>query len=225
MKKSMLNVLGLAGVVSFVSYAVAVIFSPLAYPGYDWLSQAVSDLSAASSPSLALWNSLTAFYNVCETLCVTVVCLGIRGKKNKLLRVGVYIFAVMEWVSAVGYRAFPLSESGYAGAFQDVMHMIVTAVVVLLSIASLTIIVIAWAKDKSCRSYGICALIALLMMLVGALGMKIVPAAYFGVVERFSVFAATGFNAALGLHLFFDDQAERSGKKENDINQKECIKR
>ena len=80
MKKSMLNILGLAGVVSFVSYAVAVIFSPLAYPGYDWLSQAVSDLSAASSPSLALWNSLTAFYNVCETLCVTVVCLGIRSK-------------------------------------------------------------------------------------------------------------------------------------------------
>ena len=40
------------------------------------------------------------------------------------------------------------------------------------------------------------------MMLVGALGMKIVPAEYFGVVERFSVFAATGFNAALGLHLF-----------------------
>lgn len=214
----MLNILGLAGVVSFVSYAVAVIFSPLAYPGYDWLSQAVSDLSAASSPSLALWNSLTAFYNVCETLCVTVVCLGIRSKKNKLLRVGVYIFAVMEWVSAVGYRAFPLSESGNAGAFQDIMHMVITAVVVLLSIASLTIIVIAGTKDKSCRSYGICALVALLMMLTGALGMKIVPAAYFGIVERFSVFAATGFNAVLGLHLFFDAPKEENlqGVKQNE---------
>ena len=214
----MLNILGLAGVVSFVSYAVAVIFSPLAYPGYDWLSQAVSDLSAASSPSLALWNSLTAFYNVCETLCVTVVCLGIRSKKNKILRVGVYIFAVMEWVSAVGYRAFPLSESGYAGAFQDIMHMVITAVVVLLSIASLTIIVIAGTKDKSCRSYGICALVALLMMLTGALGMKIVPAAYFGIVERFSVFAATGFNAVLGLNLFFDAPKEENlqGVKQNE---------
>ena len=40
------------------------------------------------------------------------------------------------------------------------------------------------------------------MMLVGAVGMKLVPPQYFGVVERFSVFAATGFNAALGLHLF-----------------------
>lgn len=56
------------GVISFLSYAAAVIFSPLAYPGYNRLAQAVSDLSAANAPSLALWNRLTAFYNVCETL-------------------------------------------------------------------------------------------------------------------------------------------------------------
>ena len=202
MKKTLIQKLGLLGVVSFLSYTAAVIFAPLAYPGYDWLSQAVSDLSAANAPSLALWNQLTAFYNVCEVVCVTVVCIGISGQKTKLLRTGVYLFAVMEWISAIGYRMFPLSNSGYAGAFQDVMHMAVTVAVVLLSIASLTIIIIAGAKNKNCRSYGICAAIALVMMLVGALGMKIVPPNYFGVVERFSVFAATGFNAALGIHLF-----------------------
>ena len=135
-------------------------------------------------------------------VCVTVVCIGIQGQKTKWLRIGIYLFAVMEWISAVGYRTFPLSDSGYAGAFQDVMHMAVTVAVVLLSIASLTIIIIAGAKNKNCRSYCICAAVALVMMLVGALGMKIVPPQYFGVVERFSVFAATGFNAALGIHLF-----------------------
>ena len=113
-----------------------------------------------------------------------------------------YLFAIMEWVSAIGYRMFPLSDSGYAGAFQDVMHMVVNALVVLLSIVSLSVIVSAGLKDKSCRFYGVCAAIALGMMIIGAMGMKIVPAQYFGVVERFSVFAATGFNAALGIHLF-----------------------
>lgn len=91
MKKPLIQKLGLLGIVSLLSYTAAVVFSPLAYPGYDWMAQAVSDLSAA---------------------------------------------------------------------------------------------------------------VALGMMLVGALGMKIIPAEYFGVVERFSVFAATGFNAALGIHLF-----------------------
>lgn len=206
MKKPLIQKLGLLGVVSFLSYAAAVIFAPLAYPGYDWMAQAVSDLSAANAPSLALWNRLTALYNVCEVACVTVVCIGIQGKRTKLLRVGVYIFVVMEWVSAVGFRAFPLTDSGFAGTFQDTMHIAVTGVVVLLSIVSLVIIIIAGAKDRSCRSYGVCAGIALAMMLVGAVGMKLVPAEYFGVVERFSVFAATGFNAALGIHLFAGDR-------------------
>ena len=127
----------------------------------------------------------------------------IQGQKTRRLRAGVYLFAIMEWVSAIGYRMFPLSDSGYAGAFQDVMHMVVTALVVLLSIVSLSVIVSAGLKDRSCRFYGVCAAIALGMMIIGAMGMKIVPAQYFGVVERFSVFAATGFNAALGIHLFF----------------------
>ena len=202
MKKSLLQRLGLLGVVSFLSYTAAVVFAPLAYPGYNWMAQAVSDLSAVNAPSLALWNQLSALYNVCEVVCVTVVCIGIQGQKTKLLRSGIYLFAAMEWISAVGYRMFPLSDSGYAGAFQDVMHMAVTALVVLLSIVSLVIIIVAGAKSKSCRSYGVYAAVALAMMLVGAVGMKLFPAAYFGVVERFSVFAATGFNAALGIHLF-----------------------
>ena len=205
MKKSLIQKLGLLGILSFLSYATAVVFAPLAYPGYNWMAQAVSDLSAANAPSLALWNQLSALYNACEVVCVTVVCIGMQGQKTKLLRTGIYLFAVMEWISAVGYRMFPLSDSGYAGAFQDVMHMVVTALVVLLSIVSLTVIIIAGAKSKGSRSYGICAAVALAMMLVGALGMKIVPADYFGVVERFSVFAATGFNAALGIHLFCMD--------------------
>lgn len=206
MKKLLVQKLGLLGIVSFLSYTAAVVFAPLAYPGYNWMAQTVSDLSAANAPSLALWNQLSALYNACEVVCATVVCIGIQGQKTKLLRSGIYLFAVMEWISAVGYRMFPLSSSGYAGAFRDVMHMVVTALVVLLSIVSLTVIIVAGVQNRGCRSYAVCAAVALAMMLVGAMGMKIVPAEYFGVVERFSVFAATGFNAALGIHLFCQKQ-------------------
>lgn len=113
-EKTFIQVLGLTGIESLLSYTAAVAFSPLAYPGYDRLSQAVSDLSAANAPSLGLWNRLSALYNVCEVLCAVIV-----------------------------------------------------------------------------------------------------PAAYFGVVERFIVFAATGFNAALGLHLFFEKPERAKEIKEN----------
>lgn len=38
--------------------------------------------------------------------------------------------------------------------------------------------------------------------LVGAFGMNIVPKDFFGIVERFSVFVAVGYNAVLGIELF-----------------------
>ena len=39
MKKTLIQKLGLLGVISFLSYAAAVVFAPLAYPGYDWMAR------------------------------------------------------------------------------------------------------------------------------------------------------------------------------------------
>ena len=201
-KKNFMNYCGLLGIVALLSYTVAVVFSPLAYPGYNWMAQAVSDLSATNAPSLRLWNQLSSLYNICTLICAMMVCAGIQGKGSRLLRTGIYLFTAMEWISAVGFSVFPLSDSGYAGTFQDKMHILSTILVVLLSIVSLVTLIIAGVKRKEYRSFGVFAGIALGMMLVGALGMNIVPKEYFGVVERFSVFAAVGYNAVLGVELF-----------------------
>ena len=197
-----MNYCGLLGIVALLSYTVAVVFSPLDYPGYNWMAQAVSDLSAANAPSLRLWNQLSSLYNISILICAMMVCAGIQGKGSRLLRSGIYLFTAMEWISAAGFSMFPLSDSGYAGTFQDKMHILSTILVVLLSIVSLVILIIAGVKRKEYRSFGVFAGIALGMMLVGALGMNIVPEEYFGVVERFSVFAAVGYNAVLGIELF-----------------------
>ena len=201
-KKNFLNYCGLLEIVALLSYTVAVVFSPLDYPGYNWMAQAVSDLSAANAPSLRLWNQLSSLYNISILICAMMVCAGIQGKGSRLLRSGIYLFTAMEWISAAGFSMFPLSDSGYAGTFQDKMHILSTILVVLLSIVSFVILIIAGVKRKEYRSFGVFAGIALGMMLVGALGMNIVPEEYFGVVERFSVFAAVGYNAVLGIELF-----------------------
>lgn len=202
MKKTLINYMGLLGVVSLLSYTAAVVFSPLAYQGYDWMSQAVSDLSAANAPSLALWNRLSCLYGICGIISIMMVCVAIQGCLTKTLRVGIYLFAAMNWISAVGYTMFPLSDSGYAGTFQDVMHMVVTALVVILSIASLLVIIVGGFRVKQFRSFGIWAAIAFVLMMAGAILSGIVPNRYFGIFERFSVFAATGFNAVLGVYLW-----------------------
>ena len=145
-----------------------------------------------------------------------------RGTSIKTIRIGIYLFTVMNWISNVGYAMFPLSDSGNAGAFQDIMHIyVVTVLVVLFSIISLVVIMIGGYRDKNYRSIAIWATIALLFMFAGAIGTNIVPRDFFGIPERFSVFAATGFNAVLGIYLFrgFEGSSERCIMQFTDIRQ------
>ena len=203
-KKALINKIGLIGILSFLSYTAAVIFAPLAYPGYNWMSQAVSDLSAVNSPSAMLWKQIAAVYNTCSIVCITAVCIFIEGKLTKTLRTGIYLFAAMNWISNIGYTMFPLSDSGNAGTFQDIMHIyVITALVVLLSVASLITITVGGLRAGGIyRPLGICAAIAFLMMMCGPIGMAALPHDYFGIAERFSTFSAVGFTAVLGIYLY-----------------------
>lgn len=205
MNRKLINWLGLTGIVAFISYTLAVVISPLAFPGYNWMEQAVSDLSAESAPSRMLWNQIAALYGVCSVVCATCVSIYISERKtgSKLFRVGMHLFTIMNWISNVGYTMFPLADSGKEiTSFQEIMHMAVTAAVVLLSIVSLVCLIVAGFKKGGLRGIGLWAAVALVMMMVGAVGKGAVPPQYFGIVERFSVFAAVGFNAVRGAYLF-----------------------
>ena len=205
MNRKLINWLGLTGIAALVSYTLAVVISPSAFPGYNWMEQAVSDLSAESAPSRMLWNQIAALYNVCSVVCATCVSLYVSEKKisTKLFRTGIHLFTIMNWISNVGYTMFPLGDSGKEiASFQEIMHIAVTAAVVLLSIVSLACLIVAGFRKDGIRGIGIWAAAALLMMMVGAIGQKAVPPQYFGIVERFSVFAAVGFSAVCGIYLF-----------------------
>ncbi len=205
MNRKLINWLGLLGILAFVSYAAAMIFSPLAYPGYNWMEQAASDLSADAAPSRHLWVQLSALYESCGIVCATCTAIFVSEKKisTKLFRFGIYLFVIMNWISRVGYQMFALSDAGkdIAGV-QEVMHMVVTACVVLLSIVSLVLLISAGCRDKEVRGVGIWAAAALAMMFMGPVGMAAFPAKYFGIFERFSTFAAVGYNMVLGIYLF-----------------------
>ena len=213
MDRKLINWAGLTGVISLISYTAAVIFAPLAFPGYDWISQAVSDLSAETAPSGMLWNQLSAAYSVCSPVCMICVAIFVSDNKigTRLFRLGIYLFAIMNWISAIGYKMFPLTDSGKdITTFQEKMHIAVTILVVLLSIVSLTILIVAGFKKSGMKGIGIWAAVALLMMFTGAIGKSVVSPDYFGIVERFSVFAAVGFNAVLGVYLFKGFKAKES---------------
>lgn len=219
-KHSLLQWFCLTGILGLVFYILHMVIGTMYYPGYDWMRQAVSDLTAANAPSKEIAGSLSEVYGLFNIVSCTLVCVFIQSRGNKPLRIGIDLFTAMNWVSSVGYTLFSLSDSGYAGKFQDIMHVyVITILVVVLSIVSLILIAVGGFSDhRRYLSLGVCALIALALMMAGAVGTGIVPKAYFGVVERFSTLSATAFSAVLGLYGFaFFDRIERDGRKNSDI--------
>lgn len=195
-----LSRLGLFGVISLISYAAMVVFSPLVYPGYDWLSMAVSDLSAVGAPSADLANRLNALFAPCGIVSIMAVCVSMEHVREKLLRLGIYIFCAMEWVCNVGYEMFPWVSGADGANPQNIMHLIVTVLVVVFSLTSLVLIAVSARKGKH-KELSVWAVLCLTMMLLGAVGTGVMPKAVFGLFERFSTFSAVIFNAILGIYL------------------------
>ena len=199
-----LRMLGILGIISLLSYTAMVVFSPLAYPGYDWLSMAVSDLGAEGAPSEKLAGQLNALFGPCGLVSIMAVCVGVVGCKSKVLKLGIYFFAAMEWACNVGYNLFPWVNDAPTSNPQNVMHLVVTVLVVLLSLTSLVLVAIGAGK-KQMKSLRIWAIVCLVAMILGPIGTALLPKAVFGLFERFSTFSAVVFNAVLGICLMKGD--------------------
>ena len=200
--KKLINYLCLSGILSIVFYLLHDIVGAMNYPGYDWMSQAVSDLTSTDAPSFVVASGFVTIYKILNCLCCALLCILVKNELKKSFRVGVYLFSIMNFISAIGYALFPLSSAGYDGSMQSFIHVyILTALVVLLSILSLILIAVGSFKSKY-KLLGIFAIISLVLMFIGAVGSANVPKDIFGVIERFSTYSAVIFTGILGIFGF-----------------------
>lgn len=168
-KKKLINWLCLCGVLSIVFYLLHDIVGAINYPGYNWMSEAVSDLTAADAKSFVVSSGFTTVYKILHCLALALVCILVKDER-KTLRIGIYLYTVMSFISSIGYALFPLSSAGYDGSVQSFIHVyVLTIIVVLLSIISLVIIAIGAFKSNY-KLLGILAIISLCLMFIGAVG-------------------------------------------------------
>ena len=212
MKRSKLEVLGILGVVSFFSYLSMVVISPYFYPGYNSMAMAVSELSALSSPSKAIADQLNALFGPCALISITAVWVSISKEKPRSFRIGISLFLAMEWICDVGYSLFPWVSGESNLYFQNLMHLTVTASVVILSLSSLVVLSLS-SKKAGLGSLGIFASITLFLMMLGPIGTALLPQSVFGLFERFSTFSTVIFNGILGLYLFMGKFTQQEGQQ------------
>lgn len=198
------------GIANAVFYLLHDIVGAMNYPGYKWMEQAVSDLTAEDSPAREIAKVFTGLHGKCSIITCVLLCILVKYVK-KPIRIGIYLFTAMHTISNVGYDLFPLTGKGYDGTFQSFMHVyVITAAVVLLSIASLVVIAVGSFKDQR-KKLGILALISLGCMFIGAAGSGALPKAVFGIIERFSTYSAVIFTAVLGVYWYIRFDGEKKG--------------
>lgn len=203
-KKKLINWLALSGIFSIIFYLLHDIVGAMNYQGYNWMSQAVSDLTATDSPSFVVASGFVTVYKILSCLCSALLCILIKNEKKKTLRLGIYLFSIMNFISAIGYALFPLSSSGYDGSIQSIIHVyVLTTLVVLLSIISLIIIAVGSLKgENKHKLLGILSIISLMLMFIGTVGSQNASKEIFGIFERFSTYSAVIFTGILGVYGF-----------------------
>lgn len=198
----------IVGILSVLFYFLHVILGSMNYPGYDPFTQAVSDLTSDDSPSRSIARTFSGLYGICSSAVSIGLFYMFKSEKNKPMKIGIYTLGMMYLTSAVGYALFPLSSNENLASFQDIMHIVVTILVVLLTIISLFILIFTFKKTKQ-TFYFIMTVIIFSFLMLGAVLTNLVAPNYFGIAERFSVFSVVFF---VGIISYFNYDYHR--KKE-----------
>ena len=76
----LINYLCLCSVLSILFYLLHDIIGALNYPGYNWMKQAVSDLTAADAPSFVVASGFTTVYKILHCLALVLVCILVKDE-------------------------------------------------------------------------------------------------------------------------------------------------
>ena len=196
------------GVASTALYALADLLGGLSYPGYDFSSQAISELSAIGAPSRPLVVGLLFLYNLLILLfSLGVLREALAGPRLPLrITAGLLlVYAILGLAIGMFWSAsFSMQQRGAGSLTTDAPHIIITAVMVLLLLGAMA--AGAFAFDRRFRLYSLATIGVVLLF--GAWTSRFAPhiaageaTPGLGILERIDVYAAMLWIAVLGVML------------------------
>jgi len=201
MKNKIVKLIPLLGIFSVILYFLHVILGEIFYEGYNPLAQAISDLTALNSPSKNIAGLFSMLYGICSVIFSIGFFTYLRNKINKAITVSSFIFCLMNTISFFGYTFFPLSEAGYAGTFQDKMHVIVTVLVVLFTVISIILYSIGFLKADKYKYLGIISICTFVLLIAGVMLLNILPKELLGLAERINVYSIVIYTGILSFWM------------------------
>jgi len=191
------------GILSALLYAATDLIGGLRYEGYSFTSQAVSELMAVGAPSEPLVDPLFIIYGLLALAFAVGVVREAAGRNRALGITGALLIAY----SAVGFTGPTLFEMHprVAGAVaDDTPHIVLTAVLVVLTLLSIGFGAFALGKRFRLYSFATLAIMIALGALSGRYGAQIAagePTPGFGIVERILIYSSLLWMAVLAVAL------------------------
>lgn len=191
---------GILGAVLFV--AMDWVASFWLYPGYDFTSQQVSELSAIGAPSRNTWMALGFPYAALTFAFAYGVWRARAGRRSlAITAVLLTLFALNSFLW--GWVA-PMHMRGAAFTATDTLHIAFTVVAVVLMVSFMTIGARPFGRRFRWFSGGT---VAAMLICGGIVGTQVpaiaqgLPTPWMGLVERVSVYAPSLWMAVLALVL------------------------
>ena len=145
------------GIVCSLVYLAANVIVPMRYPGYDWISQTVSELSAIGSPVRDLWVASQVPFAILLIAFGAGVWMSAGTSRALRWAAGFIIFhAIFGWFWP------PMHMRGAEFTLTDTLHIAWTGVVVPIMMAQ--IILAAPAFGKAFRIYSAVTVLVILSL-------------------------------------------------------------
>ena len=205
MKKvnSFLFPLGMVGVLFYLAHTI---IGRILWKGYNPITTDISSLTADGAPNAHLLRIFTTIYGTCMILFVIALLIKSFKEYHSLLKTGFIILIIMQITSMFGYNLFPLSGNETEMNFQNMMHIIVTVIVVFTTIASSFFISLGYLKQEKMKGLGKLTLVmAILITVFGSLnpiGMSL-RLNILGLTERLAVYSIQTFMFTLSYYYTF----------------------
>ena len=180
------------GFLSSLLYVATDILGGLRYEGYSFTSQAISELMAVGAPSEAFVDPLFIAYGVLAlAFGVGVYREGLR--RNRALQIAGALLIGYAAVGFTGPTLFEMHQRGVDGGASDTPHIVLTAVLVVLTL--LTIGFGAFALGRRFRAYSFATLVIMIALgtLSGRYGARLAagqPTPGFGIIERILIYSS-----------------------------------
>ena len=143
--------LGMIGVIAYLTHTI---LGRILWIEYNPITTDISSLTAVGAPNRELLLVFTYVYGISMILFITGLLIKSFRKYHFSVKTGYIIMIIMQIVSFVGYSLFPLAGDKTVMNFQNILHIIVTVIVVFTTITSGYFLAFGYIKQEKRQRLG-----------------------------------------------------------------------